>query len=582
MTVSKYLIVAGILFAAIGLSGPRASAQPAADDRTAKIQAGAWFLAHWNIEAAPANFFHTHVQKWHVGSPKNKKLADPQFIDSATGLPHSLPRGTVLTTGYFWNVAGFEGTWILEAVGDARISAVLARKQRRISKNRIEIVNDASFKPVMYVQIDHIGKGGLQEIRLYRKEDGARLAAGQHWSSRFVGEASKYDVIRTMDLQNTNTVFINEASDVQSIKHAFWATKGGGAGAKGSLPLEALFGLGVEADNEIWFQAPIHLGYPYDWGHPDTMPAAVGGGDSVQAMQRVAHAHYNEIIESDEWDKYADNVVAALKAAGYPETRMIYVSLGNEIWNFGGWGFRRQTHYADGIGKGYADKGNRVAYGVLSARLMLALDAAFDRAGRNQARTHVIESQAANAHGTQVSLLYAKEYIEKQGGDWNDYAPRMGVSIASYWGARWTRQMGIAEWKAAIAADPDAAAETRANFIINGPVNSVGTLPWVMRQFARHKARAANFGVKLIGAYEGGSHDNRPQQLSKKFYNAYLWGPVGARVNQTVNDALIAAYPEIILSNYVLAGPVGGQPWHDGPIGGNSDMQRSWVKYQRK
>ena len=44
------------------------------------------------------------------------------------------------------------------------------------------------------------------------------------------------------------------------------------------------------------------------------------------------------------------------KRAGYPETRLLYISLGNEVWNFGGWGFRIQTHYADGIGEGYIGK----------------------------------------------------------------------------------------------------------------------------------------------------------------------------------------------------------------------------------
>ena len=86
----------------------------------------------------------------------------------------------------------------------------------------------------------------------------------------------------------------------------------------------------------------------------------------------------------------------------------------------------------------------------------------------------------------------------------------------------------------------------------------------------------------MIGAYEGGSHDIKPANIPAGFYNSYLWGPEGARVNMAVNDALVAEFPGIILSNYVLAGRVGQQPWHDGPIGEHNDMQRSWEKYLRK
>ena len=141
---------------------PIASAQaPAAadEDRTAKIQVGAWFLSPWNPEAAPANFVKANRKGWWVGPQNNKEPLDAQYIDQETGLPHSLPPGSFVTSQYFWNQFGFDGTWVLEAVGDARISAGLVRKQRRISKNRVEFVNDKGSKPVMYIQIDRIGDG---------------------------------------------------------------------------------------------------------------------------------------------------------------------------------------------------------------------------------------------------------------------------------------------------------------------------------------------------------------------------------------------------------------------------------------
>ena len=208
------------------------------------------------------------------------------------------------------------------------------------------------------------------------------------------------------------------------------------------------------------------------------------------------------------------------EASQYPETRMLYIGLGNEVWNFGGFGFRRQTHYADGIGAailGESGNHNRIGYGALTARLMLALDAAFERAGRDQTRIHVIESQAANHYGTWQALDFARRHIEQEGRDWSDFAPRMGVSIASYWGGNWTDQMSVPEWQAIIASDPVGAAGKRADYLIDGPAHIVGTRSWVLRQFERHNAQAEKFGLKVIGAYEGGSHDNRPARYPSDF-----------------------------------------------------------------
>ena len=559
------------------------SGSGSAVERAVQIQGGPWFLAKWNIEAAPANYFRAHDGGWFQGNPNKKVDLDESFVDPDTGYPHSLPRGSFVASKYYFGNPGFGGTWVLEAEGDAEIDAGLIRNKYRVSAKRVEFDIDNNSKQSMFVRINRIGEGGLKSIRLFRKEDEARLNAGNHWSSRFIAEASKYDVIRTMDLQNTNTTFINTASDIAPTDFAVWGSSNGRKGKKSSLPLEPLFALGVEANNSIWFQAPIHLGFPYDWDDPGIINAPVNK-KSIGKMRFLARKHYEEIIESDEWDKYADAVVSALEAVEYPEDRMIYISLGNEIWNYGSWGFARQSRYADGIGSGYVNKEdgqNRVAYGVLSARLMMAFDGAFERAGRNQKRIHVVESQAANPWGSRKALEFAKSYIEKKGGQWSNYSPRLGVSVASYWGSRWTRQMPMEDWQALIASDPEEAKRIRADFILNGPANTVGTLPWILQKFKGHQKAARSFGVELIGAYEGGSHDSRPKEVSRRFYRSYLWGPVGAQLNESVNDAILEEFPGFILSNYALGGASGGGAWNDGAFDEDNAMKRSWAKYQR-
>ena len=575
--------LATFLLASAMLVFSTANAANDVNQRDVQIQGGPWFLAKWNIESAPANYFRAHESGWFQGNPNKKVNLDKSFIDPATGYPHSLPRGSFVASRYYFGNPGFGGRWVLEADGDVEIDIGLSRSKYRVSNKRVEFDVDNNAKRSVFIRVNRIGEGGVKDIRLFRKEDETRLKEGKFWSSRFVAEASKYDVIRTMDLQNTNAVFINKASDIAPTEFSVWGATNGKKGARASLPLEPLFALGVEADTAIWFQTPIHLGFPYDWDDPGLLSAPVDK-KSIGKMRYRAREHYQEIIDSDEWDKYADAVVAALSAAGYPEDRMLYISLGNEIWNYGGWGFARQTRYADGIGSGYAGKEdgqNRVAYGVLTARVMMAFDAAFERAGRNQKRMHVVESQAANSWGSRKALENAKGYIEKNGRQWTDYAPRMGVSVASYWGSRWTKQMPIADWQALIAEDPEAAKQVRADFILNGPASVTGTLPWILRKFGEHQKAARSFGVELIGAYEGGSHDSRPKEVSKGFYRSYLWGPVGAQVNETINDTILEEYPGFILSNYALGGASGGGAWNDGAFDEDNEMKRSWAKYQR-
>jgi len=97
----------------------------------------------------------------------------------------------------------------------------------------------------------------------------------------------------------------------------------------------------------------------------------------------------------------------------------------------------------------------------------------------------------------------------------------------------------------------------------------------------QNKAEGAKFGVRLIGAYEGGSHLERPAFVDKDWYREFIWGEQGGRVNEAVNRAIAKAFPGFILSNYVLAGPMGGQPWFEGPYGADNPYEQSWEPFMR-
>jgi hypothetical protein len=63
------------------------------------------------------------------------------------------------------------------------------------------------------------------------------------------------------------------------------------------------------------------------------------------------------------------------------------------------------------------------------------------------------------------------------------------------------------------------------------------------------------------------------------WYAGFVWGAEGGRVNYEVNRAIADAFPGFILSNYVLAGPPGGQPWFEGLYGADNPYERSWEPF---
>ena len=565
---------------------PATAVEPIAQET--KIQVGPWYPAPFNIEEPYINIIHASSVSWTSDGKSTQDLYDSGIIDKETGLPVRQPGGKTITSGVYFTGNDpvqnlhWDGEWVLEWEGDADLWMLFISNdlQWKVSPNRLEFTRDYKRGKTPYHAAIQVRKlnGPLKSIRLYRKENEPALKSGKIYNPVFSKAVARYDIVRTMDLQQTNSANIRSVDDLPSNDAPFWGNsswhnEGNIHHPFRSAPIEPMFALATETDTELWTHVPITLGMPVDFYDPSVVREQAD--QWAGAYRSVARENAAEILASPEWDKYADAFVAALIESGYPADRPLYTTVANEVWNFAGQYFLT-TQYAWGIGEGLAQTNGealRAGYGALLARWKFALGNALKRAGREQELVYVVEGQAAYVDRTRTALEGAKAYLASRGQDWTKHAPEFGVSVASYWGAAPDdlKRDGV---------DPtDLAAMDR--WFLTGPANSVSTLPWILAQWKAHQAAAKPFGVRLIGAYEGGSHFERPKELPEEAYERFMWGASGAKVNRAVNDALAKEFPGTILSNYVLAGPTGGQPWFEGPLAAENPYERSWEPYLR-
>jgi hypothetical protein len=554
------------------------------------LQVGPWVAAPFNIEEPYANIIHASETRWSCGDLETAELYEGGYISRKTGLPLAKPSGCTLKTSVFFSVPHnsglmphWDGDWVVDCESDGRVELNLlyfpADNIKRRKPCRIEFTRDAENNVTPYhmaVEVKRLD-APMTALRMYRKENEAAVNSGKIYNPRFIAAVAEYDVIRTMDLQEANRSGIRSVSDLAGPDAAHWGNLSWQSGKNlkqpfRSMPISAVFALGVEADTALWVHAPIMLGSTID-----IYDEAIYDADIGKWLKNISSAVTSEAktaIASDEWDKYADAFVGALVASGYPTDRTLYVTVSNEVWNFAGQ-YNLTSRYAGALGEGLsAEIGGgdfRTGYGAAMARWKLALDAALSRAGRDQALIYVVEGQAAAAGTSDEALRAAKAWIEGQGEEWEAHSHSFGLSVASYWGSSHYSKAGV---------DPNDLAALE-KWQLEGPPQHVATLAWILAQFRAHADVGRRYGVPLIGAYEGGSHFDRPDQMDRQKYREYVWGEYGGRINELVNEAIAEAFPGVILSNYVLAGPQGGQPWFEGPLGDKNPYNDSWRAYLR-
>ena len=573
---------------ALLLPGVSAAAAGAEEAKRPLMQVGPWYPATYNVEEPYLNIIHASSVNWHAQGLTTEALYEQGVIDPETGLPVRLPDGKWLQLGaYFGNndiraAMHWDGEWVLEWEGDAdlHIARVPKEMQWRSGKNRIEFTLDLkrAKTTVALIEVRKL-KTPLMALRLFRKENEALVRAGKIASPAFAAAVSRYDIVRTMDLQGAGANMVRSVDDLPDMKAPFWGNKAWLSPNDTpqpfrSAPVEAMMALAMETDTALWAVVPIALGAPAGFYDPSIRDS--DKGKWVQNFRRIAEQNGKAILASPEWDRYADYFVRALIDSGYPETRTLYVTVENEVWNTA-LQYIAVSEYAAGLagGAGYRAEPNigqiRLGYGVASARWKLALDDALRRAGRKQDVVYVIEGMQGWTQPNAWALEGARRWMEAQGETWLDHAPRFGTSVTSYWGD------GGLKLKPGEEKDFAAAIE---NFVLNGSARQTGTRATVLRAFREEARLAAREGARFIGAYEGGASQTKPEGVSDAVYQAFLWGDRAARINKAVNDALAAEFPGVILSNYVLSG-ARGAPWFDSLPGEDNPYSRSWEPYLR-
>ena len=408
-----------------------------------KLQVGPWFAWKTSSDEPYINIIRTSQSDWNWNDVWPNDLYAAGALDPETMLPTHIPQGlpALALRGFLTNAGETAGEWVLEWEGDADIwlGGSYANK-KEVGANRIEFERlPAHHRSSVDVNVSRIGVGGLKSLALYRKEYEALHKAGKIFNPKYLAEIAKYDVVRTMDLQEANRSFIRSIDQLATIEAASWAnieyaSSPGHLGderrswhKRRGVPLEVVFALAVETETELWAHAPLQLGAPRGLNEV--------AGDP-QSLRAEITERADEILASPEWDRYADAFVAALIASGYPADRVLYTTLDNEVWNSAGH-YRASQQYANAIGiaaTGAADYVWSEGYGRLMAKWARTLDAALERAGRTQNLVFVVESQTAWARISETVLTQMKADIEAAGGEWKDYSSRTALGLTNYWG----------------------------------------------------------------------------------------------------------------------------------------------------
>ena len=602
---------------------PAAPLPPVAPrDGDHRLQVGLNFTSQINMEWPFINLAKSNGAYWYAynrggGATLSPSLIRNGHIDLQTGLPNSLPANGSFAVLGNWFVGVnkhpqyYAGEYAIEWEGGARVSVngQPASLVETRSPNRTEFTFTEQTIGTRALLFSNLTQGGLKDLKVFRTEHEELLDRGEIWNPDFLDLLSDYHVIRTMDMQCTNNSPVRSFDDLATMQSAHW----GGCHRSQwpappfySIPYEALFNLGVKTGAEMWVHVPIEIGSLKHHSHPDFAKDGLTPEtrfyEDADKFRAFVRENAVATLESPEWDKFADEFLERLIASGYPSDRPLYTELGNEVWNFAS-GFIFSTYYAFGIGEGLADAGilsrapdPRYGYGALTARWALAMEAAMARRGVNYNIVYVSGSHTALAVRTRWALESMRDYFNHKGVNPGPYFERTGVALTTYSGAlssfeddyigQLSKESLVPAWEAEIARDPEGAKRAVREHIVNGPQTSLATRDWILWKWRQHREEAAKFGVKVIGAYEGGSHLEPPRELLAsptftEWWHDYHWGEYGADVMRQINDAVLAEFPDAILSNFLSVGSVGENPWVDGHYADETAVTRMWREFGR-
>lgn len=585
--------------------GPPPAAFPNTDDGLPIMQLGVGGVSYVSLEDPFVNILRTmNTTAWaaiKLGG-ETMSFADmltQGYVDPRTMLPRAVPPGfAYVRSGLFrfgarYYPEYYGGTYVVEWDGKAKAKCGFGKTANKIEKNRIECFYPSGDRDWSNIEFHEIGEG-FANPRLYRKENEA--IKDQLFSPQFLAHLRHYKVIRTMDLQATNTNWTRSVDDLATMKHLTWGDNASIADDEGKaipraiprgVPIEALFDMAVASDTALWMHVAGPIGAPADVDDPSFL-------DGKKEIRGYARQHAKEILASPEWRKYADEIVRSMKASGYPANRMLYIEQANEVWNFA-FPFWRMTHYFWGLGEGI--KGDNSAgfswgLGYVTAHFAVIFDAALKDAGRaEQPWVAVLAGQMAYSETTKGALRGFTAYFADHDIDPSPYLARLGVSTASYYQGVFEENATNAvvggspsdgdwsqRWLKAIKTDPEALQRRATDFIINGSPDIVGTIPNLVRQRKEHQKLAEEAGAFFLGDYEGESHENGggPLKQNPTFVNwteDWRSGPQGERMTRAWIEAMQKQNPNAVISNFTSIGP--RDPEGDAPT--DKDLMAPWV-----
>lgn len=594
-----------------------APAEPSAQDGLPLTQLGLDGWRYWSVEEPFLNLLRLTGNDWTAGQnwPGSETMSMAEmlaggYIDPETMLPKAIPPGfDYVRSGLFrygarLDAAAWAGDYVAEWEGeaDAVIGLGCAAGQKRAGPSRIEFSCPEDDRSWTNIRFTRIGAGGVRAVRVYRAENEALVKAGEVFDPRFLAYAGRYKILRTLDIQSPNAAGARSVDHLGKMRHAQWGAspavpRGGIGPARLPMgpPMKALFDMAVKADAALWLHVAGMIGAPAVFD--ETEPSA---GPRRKETRSLARQHAEEILNSPEWPKYADAMVAALKASGYPETRALYIETGNEAWN-NAHPFWQRRDYFHGIRDWANEKspvagyGSMVGAGFMQAHFAVHLKAALERAGRKQAAVFVLACQHANPATCEGVIAGYKHYFAMHDIDPAPFLARAGLSTATYFheglGTRGLFASDSAaetadRWRAAIAEDPEGAAKALTDWYLTA--DQCCTIPYLVRMRDVQQKIAEDAGIAFIGDYEGESHDAAIRELrdnpdfQKWYFDVWNDGPQGERLTRAWLEALYAQNPDAIIANYKGVAPRQiAHPWGDGLYGEETGRRRAMEGFLR-
>ena len=564
------------------------------------------FIDHMKVKGFPNEWRWIFVFKDKVLNAK--QAAKAGYLDPVSGDIKTVPpglieiQGPLMVFGYSQFPEWYAGDWVLTWEGQADVTIwdkkVKVKSSTSSANGGRMVFTMPSPKSVPGAEIQR-GRFSnirtpIKNLKLVRLQDEKRHNAGQIWHPVFLEQAKKYNIIRTMNWQNINGNPARRFADIAKPGDPHFVHRPVVTTPdlrphhdRYGIPYEYLFDLAEKTNNDLWLHIPIQIGSTLHQSD------ALGNVEKIAANARV---NGRAIVESPAWDEFAREFTKRLTASKYPKNRPLYIELGNEVWNYA-YPFALATRYADGIAKSFeTNQSERYGYGILTARMILSLETALENTGYTP--VYILASHTANPYATKVAFDGLTTYLCQKNINPSSITKKIGVALTTYHGGEdayralvkpQTGENLVQAYEREIITNGSALKSRLHSYYTNSSEDVILTKAWIVERWKRHREMAATYNAKIIGAYEGGSHDNPPPELIqseifKNWWSEYHWGVEGSDVVRQVNRAIIDEFPGVILSNFTPIGASGDHrsPWYDGHYSENTEMSRMWSTFERR